>query len=128
MINGLKPTPRQKRKRRKIKRSLPSSFPKMCALIISANAMLFMFPKQEKTAGSRNAKPQLPSREDHPWLGLLLLDADPYIHIPGPINRYLRGYQRDGIKFFYKQWKKRCGGILGDDMGLGAGEIFPEPP
>lgn len=37
--------------------------------------------------------------------------------MPATINRYLREYQREGIRFFYKHYALNEGGILGDDMG-----------
>ncbi|XP_007231662.3 DNA excision repair protein ERCC-6-like 2 [Astyanax mexicanus] len=39
--------------------------------------------------------------------------------VPYTINRYLRDYQRDGVKFIYDRYMKSRGCILGDDMGLG---------
>uniref|UniRef100_A0A3B4DRQ8 Excision repair cross-complementation group 6-like 2 n=1 Tax=Pygocentrus nattereri TaxID=42514 RepID=A0A3B4DRQ8_PYGNA len=39
--------------------------------------------------------------------------------VPYTINRYLRNYQREGIKFIYDRYMKSRGCILGDDMGLG---------
>lgn len=47
------------------------------------------------------------------------MDKDESIKIPGPINTYLRDYQREGVKFFYNRFRKGRGGLLGDDMGLG---------
>ncbi|XP_060073499.1 DNA excision repair protein ERCC-6-like 2 [Ylistrum balloti] len=41
------------------------------------------------------------------------------IEVPATINRYLRDYQRDGIKFLYSHYRQDRGAILGDDMGLG---------
>ncbi|XP_060736675.1 DNA excision repair protein ERCC-6-like 2 isoform X2 [Tachysurus vachellii] len=41
------------------------------------------------------------------------------IQVPYTINRYLRDYQRDGVKFIYDSYLKSKGCILGDDMGLG---------
>jgi SNF2 family DNA or RNA helicase len=38
--------------------------------------------------------------------------------VPGAINTYLRDYQRDGVKFFWRQYTEGRGGLLGDDMGL----------
>ncbi|CAM9983716.1 unnamed protein product, partial [Hapterophycus canaliculatus] len=35
------------------------------------------------------------------------------------INRYLRGYQREGVRWLHAKYKAGQGGILGDDMGLG---------
>lgn len=34
--------------------------------------------------------------------------------VPQGINRYLRDYQREGIKFFYEHYAKKEGGILGE--------------
>ena len=39
--------------------------------------------------------------------------------MPGSINRYLREYQREGIKFLFRQYAANQGAILADDMGLG---------
>ncbi|XP_034548003.1 DNA excision repair protein ERCC-6-like 2 [Notolabrus celidotus] len=39
--------------------------------------------------------------------------------VPYTINRYLRDYQREGIKFIYNNYVRNRGCILGDDMGLG---------
>ncbi|CAL9707977.1 unnamed protein product [Knipowitschia caucasica] len=39
--------------------------------------------------------------------------------VPYTINRYLRNYQREGIKFMYNNYIHSRGCILGDDMGLG---------
>ena len=47
-----------------------------------------------------------------------LLDEDTKTYIPGPINCFLRQYQRDGVQFFYDRYKEGRGGVLGDDMGL----------
>ncbi|KAL9939416.1 hypothetical protein V8E36_001233 [Tilletia maclaganii] len=41
------------------------------------------------------------------------------VQVPKTINRFLRDYQREGIKFFYSCYAENRGGILGDDMGLG---------
>ncbi|KAK0562576.1 hypothetical protein OC844_002642 [Tilletia horrida] len=52
----------------------------------------------------------------------LFLGKDEYgnaVQVPKTINRFLRDYQREGIKFFYKCYAEKRGGILGDDMGLG---------
>ena len=35
------------------------------------------------------------------------------------MNRYLRDYQRDGVRFLYQHYSENTGAILGDDMGLG---------
>ena len=47
-----------------------------------------------------------------------ILDAEKGIKIPAPINTYLRDYQRDGVKFLWRQYSEGRGGLLGDDMGL----------
>lgn len=39
--------------------------------------------------------------------------------VPYTINRYLRDYQREGIRFIYNNYIHSRGCILGDDMGLG---------
>lgn len=41
------------------------------------------------------------------------------VKVPYTINRYLRDYQREGIKFLYNNYIRSRGCILGDDMGLG---------
>ncbi|GCC38149.1 DNA excision repair protein ERCC-6-like 2 isoform X3 [Chiloscyllium punctatum] len=41
------------------------------------------------------------------------------ICVPYTINRYLRDYQRDGVKFIFRHYSCGRGCILGDDMGLG---------
>lgn len=38
--------------------------------------------------------------------------------VPAAINTYLRDYQRDGVRFFWRQYVEGRGGLLGDDMGL----------
>ncbi|XP_070564369.1 DNA excision repair protein ERCC-6-like 2 isoform X2 [Ptychodera flava] len=45
--------------------------------------------------------------------------VQPQVQISATINRYLREYQREGVKFLYEHYKNGEGGILGDDMGLG---------
>ncbi|GAB2274783.1 Swi5 complex subunit Swi2 [Dionaea muscipula] len=52
----------------------------------------------------------------------LLLSAPgeiPVIQVPASINCRLLQHQREGVKFLYKLYEKKHGGILGDDMGLG---------
>ena len=41
------------------------------------------------------------------------------VSVPATINRFLRGYQREGVRFLYRQYCRGTGGILADDMGLG---------
>jgi len=40
------------------------------------------------------------------------------MQVPASINTFLRDYQREGVKFFWKQYQEGRGGLLGDDMGL----------
>jgi len=39
--------------------------------------------------------------------------------VPASTNKRLREYQRDGIKFLFRQYALGEGGVLADDMGLG---------
>eukprot|EP00557_Chaetoceros_sp_GSL56_P004846 CAMPEP_0176493172 /NCGR_PEP_ID=MMETSP0200_2-20121128/9411_1 /TAXON_ID=947934 /ORGANISM="Chaetoceros sp., Strain GSL56" /LENGTH=460 /DNA_ID=CAMNT_0017890825 /DNA_START=54 /DNA_END=1434 /DNA_ORIENTATION=- len=39
--------------------------------------------------------------------------------VPASINRYLKDYQREGVRFLYAAVSRGLGAILGDDMGLG---------
>lgn len=63
-------------------------------------------------------KPVFPSSVTDPRLcvPLELSDVD---GVPYTINRYLRDYQREGIRFIYSNYMRSRGCILGDDMGLG---------
>ena len=40
------------------------------------------------------------------------------LSVPATINMYLRDYQRDGVRFLFRQFAQHQGGILGDDMVL----------
>uniref|UniRef100_A0A674P4R6 Excision repair cross-complementation group 6-like 2 n=1 Tax=Takifugu rubripes TaxID=31033 RepID=A0A674P4R6_TAKRU len=51
-------------------------------------------------------------------VALELNDADGD-KVPYTINRYLRNYQREGVRFIYNNYIRSSGCILGDDMGLG---------
>ncbi|MCJ8735006.1 hypothetical protein PDJAM_G00241900 [Pangasius djambal] len=66
--------------------------------------------EDEKPAFQTNQKPPGPSEP------FVLSGA---IQVPYTINRYLRDYQREGVKFIYDSYVKSRGCILGDDMGLG---------
>ena len=46
----------------------------------------------------------------------MVLDSDH--RVPWKINTFLRDYQREGIRFFFKRYQEGRGGLLGDDMGL----------
>ncbi|XP_072024091.1 uncharacterized protein [Amphiura filiformis] len=61
---------------------------------------------------SSNVGPKVPLLLSEP-------DKEPVVQIPATINRYLRDYQREGVKFLYQHFVKNEGAILGDDMGLG---------
>lgn len=63
-------------------------------------------------------RPPFPTTPEQRSIGPLPLDpTDPSVAIPAPINRFLRDYQREGVKFFYNSYRRGVGGILGDDMG-----------
>uniref|UniRef100_UPI0037E9863E DNA excision repair protein ERCC-6-like 2 n=1 Tax=Semicossyphus pulcher TaxID=241346 RepID=UPI0037E9863E len=65
-------------------------------------------------------KPVFPRSITDPRLRVPLelsdVDGD---RVPYTINRYLRDYQREGIRFIYNSYVHSRGCILGDDMGLG---------
>ncbi|KAM7391442.1 hypothetical protein PAMP_022131 [Pampus punctatissimus] len=65
-------------------------------------------------------KPVFASSATHPrvCVPLVLGDAGGD-KVPYTINRYLRDYQREGIRFIYNNYIHSRGCILGDDMGLG---------
>lgn len=64
-------------------------------------------------------RPGLPLRPGQLPAKAFVLDAEKGIKIPASINTYLRDYQRDGVKFLWRQYSEGRGGLLGDDMGLG---------
>ncbi|KAG7087576.1 hypothetical protein E1B28_013530 [Marasmius oreades] len=76
-------------------------------------------PNSKAPRGKQNPRPGFPLSPQQSHLGPCVLDAEKNIEIPGPINTYLREYQRDGVRFFWKQYCEGRGGLLGDDMGLG---------
>lgn len=65
-------------------------------------------------------KPMFPSIITDPQscVALELNDVDGD-KVPYTINRYLRNYQREGVRFIYNNYIRSSGCILGDDMGLG---------
>ncbi|KAF8968710.1 hypothetical protein BDZ97DRAFT_325051 [Flammula alnicola] len=63
-------------------------------------------------------KPGFDLRPDQKYEKALVLDAETGTKVPAAINTYLRDYQRDGVKFLWRQYKEGRGGLLGDDMGL----------
>lgn len=63
-------------------------------------------------------RPPFEATPDQRKIGTLFLDpSDPSVAVPASINRYLRTYQREGVMFFYNNYRRGVGGILGDDMG-----------
>ncbi|TMS03462.1 DNA excision repair protein ERCC-6-like 2 [Larimichthys crocea] len=65
-------------------------------------------------------KPVFPSSVTDPRLCVPLELSDVNgDRVPYTINRYLRDYQREGIRFIYNNYMRSRGCILGDDMGLG---------
>jgi SNF2 family DNA or RNA helicase len=55
---------------------------------------------------------------DLPFAEPLQLDhTQTGISIPAPINRFLKEYQKDGVRFLYAKYASGKGGVLGDDMG-----------
>ena len=63
-------------------------------------------------------KPVFPGSVTDPNL-CIPLELSHEDRVPYTINRYLRDYQREGIKFMYNNYIHSTGCILGDDMGLG---------
>ncbi|OAV89096.1 hypothetical protein PTTG_28807 [Puccinia triticina 1-1 BBBD Race 1] len=55
--------------------------------------------------------------EDQDAIGPLSLSKT--VELTQSINKFLKPYQRDGVKFFFKHFEQGNGVILGDDMGLG---------
>ncbi|KAE8250681.1 hypothetical protein A4X13_0g4489 [Tilletia indica] len=58
-------------------------------------------------------------KKNTPPLHLGTNEKGKVVQVPKTINRFLRDYQRDGIRFLYNCYSEGRGGILGDDMGLG---------
>ena len=68
---------------------------------------------------SLHPRPALPLPEGTSrHIGPLILDAESGVMVPNGINKFLREYQRDGVRFFWERWREGRGGLLGDDMGL----------
>lgn len=63
-------------------------------------------------------RPGFPLASAQAHLGPFVLDRDKKIMVPAAINTYLRDYQRDGVRFLWRQYTEGRGGLLGDDMGL----------
>jgi hypothetical protein len=48
-----------------------------------------------------------------------IMQIKPVAMIPACMSRYLKQYQRDGVKWLWQLYKNNSGGILADEMGLG---------
>jgi SNF2 family DNA or RNA helicase len=81
-------------------------------------------------AARPNAAARSPPRPDYPTLSgvqvdhgaeapAFYLDRKRGTELPANVNRYLRAYQRRGIKWMWKRYRKGLGYLLNDDMGLG---------
>jgi SNF2 family DNA or RNA helicase len=74
-------------------------------------------------AQSDSLRPDFVRKLDQPILGPLILDDEDSVvdslKVPGAINTFLREYQREGVRFFHRQYRAGKGALLGDDMGLG---------
>ncbi|PLW26400.1 hypothetical protein PCASD_24721 [Puccinia coronata f. sp. avenae] len=55
--------------------------------------------------------------EDQDVVGPLILSES--VQLMASINKFLKPYQRNGVKFFFKHFQEKNGVVLGDDMGLG---------
>lgn len=67
----------------------------------------------------QDSRPPFACSREQSQIGPLDLDVEAAIKVPASINRFLREYQREGIRFMFRAWKEKRGAILGDDMGLG---------
>lgn len=81
-------------------------------------------PPIEVASLSLASQEELPARRPFFALGDVPPDKPPFaldpsgtISVPSPINRYLKDYQRQGVKFLYDRYAAGKGAILGDDMG-----------
>ncbi|KAG9486853.1 hypothetical protein GDO78_006966 [Eleutherodactylus coqui] len=83
---------------------------RLCKVSTSWNSSMFDDEDLEKPH-FQGKKPSSPA-EDFPL-------SEAGVCIPYTINRYLRDYQREGVRFLYDHYVRSTGCILGDDMGLG---------
>lgn len=67
--------------------------------------------------GGHGNRPPFPVPSELRSIGPLQLA--PGVQVPAAINRFLRSYQRDGVRFLYRSYAEGRGALLGDDMGLG---------
>ncbi|KIK56159.1 hypothetical protein GYMLUDRAFT_47369 [Collybiopsis luxurians FD-317 M1] len=79
------------------------------------------FPQayQYDKASKSNPRPAFQRPPSSVRAPLVLDTISNQVQVPASINVFLRDYQREGIKFFYKHYKENRGALLGDDMGLG---------
>jgi SNF2 family DNA or RNA helicase len=75
-------------------------------------------PIYSKILQNLRPKPGFPLNDKQQHEKALVLDEESGAKIPAAINTYLRDYQRDGVRFLWRQYKEGRGGLLGDDMGL----------
>ncbi|PPQ68987.1 hypothetical protein CVT25_009172 [Psilocybe cyanescens] len=75
-------------------------------------------PELDLKSTKLKPRPSIPLKPGQTVQKAFLLDEKKRVKIPATINTYLRDYQRDGVKFLYRQYKAGKGGLLGDDMGL----------
>ena len=84
-------------------------------------------PRTPRDAVGRRARRRYPRRRTTiltPRRGTTILTpADDHrlekLFVPAALNRHLRDYQREGVRFLYRLHAARKGGVLADDMGLG---------
>ncbi|KAJ7468628.1 P-loop containing nucleoside triphosphate hydrolase protein [Mycena latifolia] len=74
-------------------------------------------PPPSSSPKSERPRPGFPLSLDQKELGPMVLDEEQGIEVPGPINTYLRDYQREGVRFFWERYNEGRGALLGDDMG-----------
>ncbi|KZT50905.1 hypothetical protein CALCODRAFT_504196 [Calocera cornea HHB12733] len=74
---------------------------------------------QSSQTPSVSLRPNFVPTAEQALTGPLLLDSATSTEVPASINRFLREYQRDGVRFFWRCREEKRGGVLGDDMGLG---------
>ncbi|SJX61041.1 related to RAD26-DNA repair and recombination protein [Sporisorium reilianum f. sp. reilianum] len=83
----------------------------------SSNATVQPRASGASTASSHGTRPSFPIPAELKDVGPLILA--PSVEVPAAINRFLRSYQRDGVRFLYRSYAEGRGALLGDDMGLG---------
>ena len=68
-------------------------------------------------AGGKDQRPAFAASPEQARVGPLQL-GNGYA-VPATVNRFLREYQREGVRFFFRSFCEKRGALLGDDMGLG---------